>query len=570
MPELGSRRVTVAALVAAWVAARVWRYVATLREQAAARERATAARARGFRVCIVGGGMSGIAQAVALARAGIPYEILEQSSDFGGTWMNNTYPDAACDVPSHFYSYSFAHKWDWERVWAKQPAILAYFRHVATAHGLREHTRFGVRVVSATFDPELQQWEVRTVPVVSEAAQARHALKQGATPAAVSTQLYSLLITAVGQLDRPKWPALPGLERFEGARFHTAEWDHAVALAGKRVVGVGTGPSAVQAFPAIAQSVAHLTVAQRSPVWVTDKADYLYPRLVRWLLLHVPGLYWAKRCALLVQFDAIYYLLFPSRSRAINKLVQEDRKRWMLEQLGNKRDLLGPKLIPRYNIGCKRLAISSDWLPMMCRDNVTLQTAPIAEVLPHAVRFADGSEQPCDVLICATGFETTAFLADIDIAVVTGPAGSPQQRSRTTLQQLWGTTPRAYRAVAVAGVPNLFTLYGPGSNLGHSSIIFMVERQVEYTTRTVCRMLDAGIGAVEVKAHEYQRYADDLQRRLRDTVFNDGTCTSWYKNQDGIVINNWYGSCVAYSHQMQADDMHCYTQTPLCKDRPRL
>jgi cation diffusion facilitator CzcD-associated flavoprotein CzcO len=264
---------TLLAISLIWFASKWYKRQNERTKERRSRIRTERCEAREFRVAIIGGGMSGVCQAIALQAAGVPFEILEQEKDYGGTWAKNTYPDAACDVPSHFYSYSFEYKWDWERVWAKQPDILLYFRHIADKYGLRQHTRFGVRVLGATFEQDKSLWRVETDS---------------------GPRTYNVVISAVGQLDRPKWPLLPGLEHFQGARFHTAEWDHSVALEGKNVVGVGTGPSAIQAFPKIAPTLKHLTVCQRTPVWVTNKDDYLYPTWFRWALLNIPGLYWAS------------------------------------------------------------------------------------------------------------------------------------------------------------------------------------------------------------------------------------------------------------------------------------
>lgn len=522
------------------------------REEAAARRRAHCVES-GFVVCIIGAGMSGICAAIKLMAAGIPVQILESGSSFGGTWCHNTYPDCGCDVASMLYSYSFAQKWDWTRKWAKQEEILGYFQGVAADHGLHEVTSFGRKVLSCVFDDAAQQWTVTTAAAHSANLDAdldADLADAYSVDLQLETLRFGAVLSAVGQLDVPKVPELPGAESFRGPMFHTARWDHSVSLEGKRVVGVGTGASAIQAYPALAGVVEHLVVAQRSPTWIAPKGDFRYEdrpalrALLRWVPLALP-LY---RLRLFLQNELTFQMLINasgplSGANAVARKVLGDV---MVAQAGP--GVAREQVIPTFPVGCKRTVLSDDWMPMFARENVTLVSSPVARVTEAGVVFEDGRFEACDAIVLATGFEAAQFLAQVDVR---GTGG------RRLEEDEWDGVPHAFKGMAVAGFPNLFLLYGPGTNLGHSSIIFMVEAQVDYVVRHLSHMLDKGCATMEVRREPYERDFEQLQADLEKTVFAADNCDSWYKRGD-FVVNNWSGSCTAYASKLHGIDSDAF------------
>ena len=475
-------------------------------------------------VLIVGGGLSGLGTAIQLVRSGITdFTVVEQSEGVGGTWRDNTYPGAACDVPSHLYSWSFAPKCDWSRKFAEQPEILSYADECVERFGLAPHLRLGTTVEDATFDEGTGRWRV----TVTAPATGTEVLEADA------------LVLACGQLNRPWTPDLPGGDTFAGPSFHSARWDHDVDLAGKRVAVVGNGASAVQVVPPVAAEAESVAVYQRSANYVGPKPDKAYGPLQHWLLQHVRPYELAYRWSIYWRFEA-RWLAFRKDSwagRTLTRLMTRGIRDGVVSER-----MPAEVVIPDYPVGCKRILISNDWYPTILGRTVEMVTDPIERIEPDAV-VAGGRRRPADVLVYGTGFHTTDFLAHLP---VTG-------RDGRTLASVWSTGVRAYRGTTVAGFPNCFLLYGPNTNLGHNSILFMVERQLNLVLLSLALQTDAadadGVGTVEVTGSAFDRDDAAVQRRVRQTVWV-AACHSWYKTASGRVTNNWPSWTVTYWAEM--------------------
>lgn len=463
-----------------------------------------------MRVLIVGAGHSGICLGVHLGRAGIDYTILERASSLGGTWRDNIYPGAACDSPAFAYCYSFEQKTDWSRKWAPQPEILAYQEHCARKYGVLDNIRFDTEVVSARYDASLTCWSVRTA--------------NGETLTA------DILVSAVGQLSRPKQPDIEGLGDFHGPCFHSARWDTSAELDGKRVAVIGNAASAVQLVPAIAPKVKHLSVFQRSANWLFPKNDRVYSRWEQALYRRVTPLARLYRWWLWLMYELRYPVIrgkrFLSR-RATDAAIEH-----LEEQVPDPQ--LRSQLVPDYPIAAKRVLISDDYYPALVRDNVELVTDPIDKVTRTGVITGGGREHHVDAIIMATGFDTTAFLAPMEI---TGTHG--------TLDEAWSRGAEAYLGVSVAGFPNLFLMYGPNTNLGHNSIIFMIECQTRYIMDCLGKMRARGLRSIDVRADVQARYNQQIHADLDNTVWAQ-IDQSWYRLGGGRITNNWPRSTPAY------------------------
>lgn len=473
---------------------------------------------------IIGAGMSGLLAAIRLKQAGIQdFVILEQGAEVGGTWADNTYPGAGCDVPSHLYSYSFAPNPGWTRLFARQAEILAYFRRIAADHGLLPHISFGVEVAGAVYDPDTASWTVRD--------------------RAGGAWTGRVLLTAVGQLNRPVIPDIPGRDSFAGAQFHSARWDHGVPLAGKRVASIGTGASAVQYVPEIAPLVDRLTIFQRTANWIVPRPDRAIPPAIRRLLASLPPAERALRLAIYLAVE-VRWGAFRNRDGWMARYLTRMARRHLEAQIAD--PALRARLTPHYPIGCKRVLLSNDYYPALTRPNVALVTDPIARLRPEGVELADGRVVPLDVIVWGTGFAATGLLLPIEIV------GGGGRR----LRDEWARWAEAYRGVAVAGFPNLIVLYGPNTNLGHNSIIYMVERQVDYAMGLIQALRARNLASFEVRAEVQADYNSRLQQELAGTVWAAG-CHSWYM-QDGRIVNNWSRSTLAFSRMMRRLDLESY------------
>ena len=455
-------------------------------------------------IAIVGAGFSGLGMAIRLLQEGREdFVVLERGDDVGGTWWFNTYPGCACDVPSHLYSFSFAPNPDWSQTYSPQSEIRDYLRRCADEFGIRPKIRLGCEVVGAAWDPEAQQWRIST--------------SDGELRSRV-------LVSAAGPLVEPKVPDLPGLERFEGATFHTARWNHDYDLRGKRVAAVGTGASAIQFVPEIQPVVDRLHVFQRTPPWVVPHSNRPITRFERWLYRRVPA---AQRLARAVTYLfreplVLGFVKHPRLMRAVERVARRHIRRQVPDPE------LRAKVTPSYTIGCKRILPSNRWYPALGKPNVELLTESIVEVRPRSVVTAGGDEREVDAIIFGTGFHVT----DIPMAnVVRGADGR-------TLAEVWRGSPSAYLGTAVAGFPNLFFLLGPNTGLGHNSMVYMLESQLAYVLGAL-RALDAsGAAALEVRAESQEAYNRALDRNMKDTVWSSG-CSSWYVDATGRNSTLW-------------------------------
>ncbi|MGU3291157.1 flavin-containing monooxygenase [Williamsia sp. M5A3_1d] len=483
---------------------------------------------RGQSVAIIGTGFAGLGMAATLRRAGHDdFVLFEAADDVGGCWRENTYPGAACDVPSHLYSFSFAPSARWSRRFAPQPEILDYLRSVADSFELRPHIRFRSRVAAATFDDTTASWTVR--------------LDDG------TETVHDVVVFACGQLSNPAIPAIEGAESFRGSLFHSARWDHEADLTGKRVAVIGTGASAIQFVPRLAEQVGHLTLLQRSAPFVIPKADYAYPRWVRTLFGRVPALQRLSRWLTWATLEprSIGFTKFP----ALLKIVG------LRSRLHMRRQITDPAtraaVTPDHPIGCKRILISNDYLASLDRPNVTVTTTPIDRITPDGVRLTDGTAVEADTIVYGTGFHATDFLRGI---TVTGAQG-------VDLHREWDDGAQAHLGVSVHGFANMFLLYGPNTNLGHTSIILMLEAQMKYVVQAVERLDSGRARALQVKADVERRSNIALQTALSKTVWEQG-CTSWYRTASGRNTNNWPASTAHYIRVMRSLDSSEFEWTP--------
>jgi cation diffusion facilitator CzcD-associated flavoprotein CzcO len=459
----------------------------------------------------VGAGFSGIAAGVELRRAGITdFLILEKADRVGGTWRENTYPGAACDVPSHLYSYSFEPNPRWSRAYGGQAEILAYLEHCVDSYGLRGHLRVGEAVRDARWDESTASWRVETAG--GEVLQAR------------------ALLLGNGALHIPQLPTIPGLETFQGTRFHSARWNHDYDLTGKRVAVIGTGASAIQFVPKIAPQVKQLYVHQRTAPWIVPKRDREMTAAEQWAFDHVPGAHWARRTALywMMESRVVGFAYAPKVNELLEKLVRVHIAREVRDPA------LRATLTPTYRFGCKRVLISNDWYPALQRDNVEVVTGAIESITPRGVRTADGTEREVDALILGTGFRVSEYLSSIRIV----------GRGGAELNDTWRTSLRNYLGITVSGFPNLFLLMGPNTGLGHNSMIFMIEAQARYAASALAAMRDTQIASIDVRPEVESAFRAELARKMKNTVWSTG-CQSWYQTANGEVFL-WPAATVDY------------------------
>jgi cation diffusion facilitator CzcD-associated flavoprotein CzcO len=479
---------------------------------------------------IIGAGFAGLCAAIKLQADGErDFVVLERGSDVGGTWRDNTYPGAACDVPSQLYSFSFARNPDWSSSYSPQAEIHAYLRKVARRSGTLDRFVFDTTVEDAEWNAPEQRWTVRT---------------SGGTWSART------LIVGAGGLSEPKLPEIEGIDTFQGELFHSARWDHSVDLTGKRVAVIGTGASAIQIVPELQKTLqatgGRLDVYQRTAPWVIPRNDRTYGPLERKALKYVPGLqrvyrtgvYWSK------EVTVPAFTLWP-------KISAPAQKQALLNiEKGIKDPGLREKVTPNFAFGCKRVLISNDYYPALAADDVHLVTDPIAKVTGSSIVTADGTEREIDVLVVATGFYTTELPITEHI---TGRHGQ-------TLAEQWrdsGMT--AYKGTTVPGFPNLFMIVGPNTGLGHSSMVLMIESQVAYIRDALRTMRQGGYDVVEVDRAATDDYNAALQGRMRRTVWSTGGCDSWYLDAHGKNTTLWPRSTWDFRRRLASFDAAAYT-----------
>ncbi len=439
-----------------------------------------------------------------LKRAGYDdVTVFERGERLGGVWHHNTYPGAACDIPSHLYEFSFAPNPRWSRRYAPQAEIQAYLEDVARGYGVLGRIRTGTDVKSARWDEQRSRWVLETN---------------------AGTHETDVLLTACGQLSVPSVPAIPGLDSFTGPAFHTARWRHDVDLAGKRVAVLGTGCSAIQVVPAIQPTVRQLDVYQRSPGWTLPKMDFPYSDRAKRLFERFPILQRLDRASIFYFQELAaagmtkHRWLLPafravSRSR-INKAIADPELR--------------RKVTPTDEIGCKRIMLTDEWYPTLTERNVELVTDRIAEVTPTGIRKQDGTERPADVLVFATGFATHGFVAPMEIAGAGGRRLSAE----------WAEVPRAYLGLSVPGFPNMFLLYGPNTNGGSGSVVSTIEAGVNHVIAALGELERADARRIEVSRQAAEQFDRELRAALAGTVWHSG-CTNWYVDEHGHDPNQW-------------------------------
>ncbi len=476
-----------------------------------------------FKVIVVGAGMSGICTGVKLKDAGIPYVILEKNDAVGGTWYENTYPDCGVDTPNHFYSFSFERNPNWSGYFSKRDELYEYFENCTDKFGIRDHIQFNTEVGAMRYDESAGLWEVD--------------VRRG--DGSEETLTANVVVSAVGQLNRPSIPEFPGRETFTGEAWHSARWRHDVDVTGKRVAVIGTGCSAVQLLPKTADKAAHTTVFQRSPHWISPNKDYYRPveKGLIWALNHIPFYAEWHRARMIFGFMDRNWPAVPldpawkDRDRAMSEVndgLREALTAYISEQLGPRQELM-EKCVPDFPVFGKRLIIDNNWYGTVARDDVNLVTDPIVAVHPNGIETADGTLHEVDVIVYATGFNTNHFLWPMDVV----------GRSGTSLESLWGEYPRAYKGMLVPDYPNLFCLYGPNTNIVHGgSIIYSIECQVHYIMQCLALMLDRKAKALEIPESVNDEYNEEVQAISQTLAWGHPGVESWYKNSDGKVVNN--------------------------------
>ena len=463
-------------------------------------------------IAILGAGFSGLCMAIKLKQAGFhDFTIYEKSPKLGGTWLDNTYPGAECDVPSHLYSFSFELNPNWSKRFSNCHEIRDYLEQCATKYEIHQHIQFNTEISAAEFDQDQGHWALTL-------ADGQQIIKD-------------LFISALGQLNRPKYPNIPGLESFQGPLFHSSQWDHEILLEGQSVAVIGTGASAIQFIPEIAKKVKQLDVYQRSPNWIIPKPDRLYSETEHRHFNRYPALIRLYRTLLYWQFE-LSYLAFKKDSWLGRRLVKA------AESIMNSHvydDELKQKLTPNYQIGCKRVLISNDYYPAMQQSNVSLITNSVTKIEGNKIYSENQDARAVDAIILGTGFEATDFLSPMDIRGNDG----------LDINDAWKHGAEAHLGITLSEFPNFFMLYGPNTNLGHNSIIVMIEQQADYIVQCVKTFQEKNLKCIEVRKEVQTQHNLALQKDLKKRVWASD-CNSWYKNKTGKITNNWPNTTVNY------------------------
>lgn len=474
---------------------------------------------------IIGSGFAGLGAAIKLTQKGKKnFLVLERGGDVGGTWRDNTYPGAACDVPSHLYSYSFALNPDWTRSFSTQPEIQNYITTVARKYNVMDKHVFNSDVTSVTWNEDTHRWDI-----------------------VASTGEYTakVVVTAVGALCEPNLPPIAGIESFQGDVFHSAQWNHDVSLEGKRVAVIGTGASAIQIVPAIAGKVEHLDVYQRTAPWILPRFDREYTKIEKLAFKYIPGFQRLSRTG-----------IYAARETQVVGLAKNPKLMKLLEVMARKQIMTGikdkslrKKVTPNFRIGCKRMLISNNYYPALDRPNVDLVTDGIAEVRADSIVSADGTERKIDSLIVATGFHVT------DSPAYHGIFG----RGGKSLAQTFDEEgQQGYKGAAVANFPNMFFLVGPNTGLGHTSMVFMIESQLNYVVDALDTIEKHDIGVIEVRKDVQDDYNADLQDRMANSVWMNGGCASWYLDKHGNNTTLWPDFTFRFRNMTKKFDLAAY------------
>jgi cation diffusion facilitator CzcD-associated flavoprotein CzcO len=479
-------------------------------------------------VLIVGSGFSGLGMAIRLERHGVrDYLVLERGGDVGGTWRDNTYPGAACDVPSQLYSYSFALNPYWSRSYSRQPEIQRYIQGVADQYGVRDKHIFDCEMTDARWDEAAARWEVRT--------------SRGAFTA-------DILISAVGALCEPNLPDIKGINTFEGEIFHSARWDHDADLTGKAVAVIGTGASAIQIVPSIAPRVAHLDIYQRTAPWVLPRMDRPYTSVERLAFKYVPGVQQLYRASIYAarETQVVGLAKFPPAMLALETIARAKLRAEVRDPR------LREAVTPDFRIGCKRMLISNDYYPALSRDNVDVVTDGIAEIRAGSIVTRDGEERQVDAIVVATGFRVTDSPV---FETITG------RDCRTLAEVFEEVGQQGYKGSAIAGYPNLFFLLGPNVGLGHTSMVYMIESQIGYIADAIATVERLGLRTVEVRKEVQDNFNRTLQGKLSRSVWLTGGCASWYLDKHGNNTTLWPDFTFRFRRMLEKFDVIAYDTT---------
>ena len=481
------------------------------------------------RTLVIGAGFAGLGTAIKLDEHGFSdFLVLERGDSVGGTWRDNTYPGAACDVPSQLYSFSFAPNPDWTSSFSPQPEIQAYLERTARESGVLDRFRFGVTVQDIVWDESSLVWQVST---------------------SAGDVVADTVVSGAGGLSEPKLPEIDGIDAFAGEIFHTAQWNHDYDLTGKRVAVIGTGASAIQVVPQIAKQVSHLDVYQRTAPWVMPRKDRTYGQLEKLGFRFVPffqkayrtGIYWGRETFVPA------FTINPKIAAPAKKLARQNIVRGISDPE------LRKVVTPNFEIGCKRILISNDYYPALDSEHVDLVTDGITRITANGIVTADGVEREVDAIVVATGFYTTEQPIAQHI----------KGRDGRTLADAWSEHGMsAYKGTTMSGFPNLFQIAGPNTGLGHSSMVFMIETQIGYILSALQQMGEREIATVEPRPAAQQAWNDDLQQRMRRTVWSTGGCASWYLDAHGRNTTLWPRTTFKFRELLRTFDIDQYVVTP--------
>ncbi|ODM93451.1 Baeyer-Villiger monooxygenase [Orchesella cincta] len=478
------------------------------------------------KIAIIGAGFSGLCSAIQLRKQLNldSFTIFDENQDVGGTWLVNTYPGCACDVPSHLYSYSFEPNPYWSKTYSGQEEILEYLRNVAKKYEIYPNIKFQHRVTSTEWDDKISKWHVTVLDKTSDREE---------------THVFDILISSIGGLRVPNYPQQ--FEAFEGSKMHSAVWDSSIELKDKVVAIVGSGASAVQIIPEIADKVKKLLVYQRNAAWVVPKMQFPFSSYTKWAFANVPGVMWGLR-----------NLIFWSNELNISAFRVNTIMGKLSVKLGNYQlnrqvpdPVLREKLTPKYAFGCKRVTPSNEYYPTLCKPNVSVITSKITDVTKDSITNEDGTCEKPDVLILATGFRVQDFFAPLNIT----------SKGGEDLLKKWKKEgPCAYMGIACHSTPNAFFILGPNTGLGHNSIVFSIEVQCQWVVKVISEMSKRNARMVAVKKSAEDEYMASIMESMKTTVWGTYDCGSWYADHRGVITALWPESLISYYNRTKDVD----------------